>query len=547
MYRKVYFILFPLLLIYYYYLSPLGIVSGDGGEIATMAMNGGLTHPPGYNIILWFYNIFGNLFVSLGFTPAFGMALFNVFVLLFSFIFIYKALKNKGIYFLYIVIIYYATIPFFVYNGLTIEVYILSIFISSFIIYAISIENIVLAFYLFGLGLAHHRSFVGLVPLFVYLFYKNKNLMKWNMLFFFIGITPILYNIIIWQQGHLPSYNAHNIISYLMGQDYHRYFQGVDTVKAILYLLGRVLGIIGGAIFFLLLPVRFDKWKDWKEFLFVFCGFLFLPFLILPSYSFLSIQSAEIFFIPLLIVLIYYLPYRYLKWNISYLLIFFIIFNILHLHSLKDGKRYVEQIAYKIIGKGCNIETNKEEILYPLFYYAYIEGKGIIKAKDGYNRYKTHEGQYDTILPPININYNLTNGYTFMDSVVWIETHKNIKEERFIHSPFMFAMAMNSSAINDTLIPYLHIFLEEKPPVLPLYIKAGYLFGNKKEYKKASLYLYEVAKRKRNNAILWADAGVYALFSCDTIKAINIWREGLRYNRDNKLLNKYILGIKDAL
>ena len=59
----------------------MGILSGDGGEIATMAIKGGLTHPPGYNIILWLFNISGNIAKSAGFYYAVGMAILNILLL----------------------------------------------------------------------------------------------------------------------------------------------------------------------------------------------------------------------------------------------------------------------------------------------------------------------------------------------------------------------------------------------------------------------------------------------------------------------------------
>ncbi len=534
-------IFFPILFIYYLYISPNGIVCGDGGEIATMAMKGGLTHPPGYNIVLWFYNIGGNIARILGLNPDKGMALVSVLFILLSMVFIYLSLKNRGIYFLSFVIVYIATIPFLVLNTITVEVYSLSILLASILIYTISTKHYTLFFYIYGLSLAHHRSFIGLMPIAIYLFVKNNN-KKWNMILFFIGITPILYNVILFIKKPIISYNATNLYSYLTGNDYKRYFIFPETLKAVWQMYIEFLRITLPMILFILLPVRFDKWRDWKEFLLVLSGIILLPFLILPSYSVLSIESAMIFYIPLIIFFIYFLPYRYLKWNISYVLLIFVLYNIFNTPSLKDGGRFVDYFTSQY--KNKHLVLSSEEVFYPLMYYYYVEdGKGCIKDK--YNRYvfPCKVGDSDSLYR-MNLP-SLSRGYTLIDSIAWIKLSNNVKQEDYIKSSILFGLVINDS-INDTLMPYVYLLLEKKPPSFFLLNKMGYYYIKDKNYSKGAKLLYKSARIRPYKDYLWADCGVSYLFDGDTLKAIKIWREGLKYNPNSEILTRYIKGIKNA-
>lgn len=180
------------------------IYGGDGGDLVTAALVGGIPHPPGYPL----YTFLGFLLTRISlFTPAYRVgflsSISSILTLIVFFMILKLFVKNQLIA-LVTVLTLGTTYLFWLYSIVP-EVFALNNLFTVLLIYLFinflkkkNIKYLYLWFLVFGLGLTHHHTILLILPASVYFIYKNKKLLniKYTVgcfLLFTLGLIPYIY------------------------------------------------------------------------------------------------------------------------------------------------------------------------------------------------------------------------------------------------------------------------------------------------------------------------------------------------------------------
>lgn len=205
--------IFALLSILFTYLSSIGntIFGGDAGGLVSAILTKGFPHPPGYPLYTMLGIIANILPVSL--SPAGKITLISLFSTFFSLIlftaiikeiatpqYVHKIILSVATYligFNYLIWLYSIVPEVFPLNtAIT-----LSLFYSAIKWHKTQrTEYLYFIFFLIGLGIAHHHTFVIVIPSIIYLLYSKRKKLHttykekiFMALAFCIGILPLLY------------------------------------------------------------------------------------------------------------------------------------------------------------------------------------------------------------------------------------------------------------------------------------------------------------------------------------------------------------------
>lgn len=198
--------IFFLLAIAYFILYRFQIIhlfGGDSAEYSTISQTWGIPHPPGYPLYSFLLNFFRSIFPFIGQHVINNF--FSTFPIIVSCYFIYKILKTYRLsepIALFSSLFYLFLFPVWLYSEVP-EVFGLNIFIITLISYCLvmfdsSKKNVYkyLALFSFGLGLAHHHTFVLFLPGWIILIGKSwKKFVKEDLLknIFFVALGLIFY------------------------------------------------------------------------------------------------------------------------------------------------------------------------------------------------------------------------------------------------------------------------------------------------------------------------------------------------------------------
>lgn len=185
------------------------IQGGDSGEFTSIALNGGVPHPPGYPLYVFLSNVFSS-FVSLSVQPCLAVSLFSTFCGVATVLVLYVALFNWGIQSLVAALasLLFGLSPLFWRLAGVPEVFTLNTLIAVALIWASGYRNTprgivragLLGLFL-GLGLSNHHTIILLFPIFmvgVIHAFKERRQAWWllamvTVLGLTAGLTPYLY------------------------------------------------------------------------------------------------------------------------------------------------------------------------------------------------------------------------------------------------------------------------------------------------------------------------------------------------------------------
>lgn len=188
----------------YLFNQTTSVYGGDSGDLIAAAKVLGIAHPPGYPLYTMLAALLARIPVStIAYRIGFLSSIPSVLSLLVFFQIVYLLTKNKVASFLttltlgttYIFWLYAVVVEVFALNSLII---LAALYVSLKIITGRRMNLLPWLGLLSGLAVAHHHTYVLMVPSFIYLFFQVKRritgkIYLYSLLLFLIGLTPLLY------------------------------------------------------------------------------------------------------------------------------------------------------------------------------------------------------------------------------------------------------------------------------------------------------------------------------------------------------------------